>query len=615
MSQKSSISNKLVWVLMGLLILSLGGFGITNLGGTINNVGTVDGKPITVTTYARAVQQELDALQQQTGQAITFQQAQLFGLNQQVLGRLVNERALDAEAERLGLSIGDEAVRDELLNIGAFQGLDGNFDREAYSFALSNAGLSEAEFEQNLRESAASTLLQSAVASGVSMPTTYADTILAYIGETRDFTLATLTEANLTEEIAEADDATLRAFYDANIADFQNPATRDITFAWLTPDMILDTVEVDETALRTLYEDRAAIYNQPERRLVERLVMADAAAARAAVAAIAAGEQAFETIVEEAGLSLADVDLGDVTLQDLGNAVGPTVFDAASGQVVGPVNTDLGPAIFRINGVLNAQLTSFEDAMGELREELANDRARRVIDAQINDIDDLLAGGATLEELADETDMQLGTINWHVGLTDGIAGYEGFRAEAFQVSADDFPQVSNLADGGIFALRLDGETEAAAKPFEEARTDVAAAWRAEAVVEALSTQAEAFVTEMANGADIITLGVNVLQEADIARGDFVPDVPATLVETVFGMAEGGVATVVGDATVVLVELDAINQADLTDGEAASLRGILTAQADQALSQEILAAFSAQIRQTADIEIDQNALNSVHAHIQ
>ena len=153
------------------------------------------------------------------------------------------------------------------------------------------------------------------------------------------------------------------------------------------------------------------------------------------------------------------------------------------------------------------------------------------------------------------------------------------------------------------------------KPFEEARTDVAAAWRAEAVVEALSTQAEAFVTEMANGADIITLGVNVLQETDIARGDFVPDVPASLVETVFGMAEGGVATVVGDATVVLVELDAINQADLTDGEAASLRGILTAQADQALSQEILAAFSAQIRQNADIEIDQNALNSVHAHIQ
>jgi peptidyl-prolyl cis-trans isomerase D len=113
MSQKSSISNKLVWVLMGLLILSLGGFGVTNLGGTINNVGTVDGKPITVNTYARAVQQELTTLSQQTGQQITFQQAQLFGLNQQDLRRLVNQRAIHAEAERLALSIGEANVRAE----------------------------------------------------------------------------------------------------------------------------------------------------------------------------------------------------------------------------------------------------------------------------------------------------------------------------------------------------------------------------------------------------------------------------------------------------------------------------------------------------------------------
>ncbi|WP_370227724.1 SurA N-terminal domain-containing protein, partial [Cognatishimia sp.] len=313
MSQKSSISNKLVWILMGLLILSLGGFGITNLGGTINNVGTVDGKPISVTTYARAVQQELSTLSQQTGQQITFQQAQLFGLNQQVLNRLIDQRALDAEAERLGLSIGDENVRDELLNIAAFQGLDGTFDREAYAFTLDNAGLNEGEFEQNLRETAASTLLQTAVTAGIEMPSTYADTLLAYLGETRDFTMAILTESNLAEPIATPDDATLQAYYDENTDAFLRPATRDITYAWLTPDMILDTVEIDETSVRELYDDRASFYNQPERRLVERLVMGSTEDAAAAVAAIAAGTESFDATVEARGLSLADVDLGDVT--------------------------------------------------------------------------------------------------------------------------------------------------------------------------------------------------------------------------------------------------------------------------------------------------------------
>ncbi|MGR3814244.1 MAG: SurA N-terminal domain-containing protein [Cognatishimia activa] len=614
MSQKSSISNKLVWVLMGLLILSLGGFGITNLGGTINNVGTVDGKPIAVTTYSRAVQQELTNLSQQTGQQITFQQAQLFGLNQQVLGRLVTQRALDAEAERLGLSIGDENVRDELLSIPAFQGLDGNFDREAYAFTLDSAGLNEGEFEQSLREGAATTLLQTAVTAGVQMPATYADTILSYLGETRDFTMAVLTEANLPEPIAAPDEASLQAYYDANTDQFLRPATRDITYAWLTPDMILDTVEVDETAVRALYDDRSAEFNQPERRLVERLVMGSTEEAQAAIDAIAAGTESFEATVEARGLSLADVDLGDVTQESLG-AAGDVVFGAASGQTVGPVDTDLGPAIYRINGILNAQSTSFEDAQAELRAELAGDRARRVIDAQINDIDDLLAGGATIEELATETEMQVATINWHAGLSDGIAGYEEFRAQAVAVAESDFPAIENLADGGIFAIRLDGETEASPAPFVDAKADVEAAWRAQAVGDALQSLATDYVSQMAAGADIISLGVTVLQETDIARGDFIPDVPATLVETVFGMDLGGVATVADGQSVAVVELDAINAADLAEGEADSLRGILTAQVNQTFAQEILNAYSTQIRLNADVQIDQNAVNAVHSHLQ
>ena len=614
MSQKSSISNKLVWVLMGLLILSLGGFGITNLGGTINNVGEVDGKPITVSTYARAVQQELSNIQAQTGQQITFQQAQLFGLNQQVLGQLVTQRALDAEAERLGLSIGDENVRNELLNIPAFQGLDGSFDREAYSFALDNAGLNEGQFEQSLREGAATTLLQSAVSAGVEMPGVYADTLLAYLGETRNFTMAALTEANLTEDIPAPTTEQIQGFYDTNTADFMRPATRDITYAWLTPAMIIDSVEIDEASLQALYEEREAQYNQPERRLVERLVMGSSDEAQAAVEAIAAGSDSFENTVEARGLSLADVDLGDVTKADLFEA-GEIVFEAASGQVVGPVDTDLGPAIYRINGVLNAQTTTFEEAEAELRAELAGDRARRVIDAQINDIDDLLAGGATLEELATETEMQVATINWHAGLTDGIAGYEAFRAQAAQITDSDFPQIENLADGGIFAVRLDSETKASPAPFDEARDDVAAAWRRTAITEALEGMAEDFTAKLASGIDIIELGVTVLSEQDIARGDFIPDVPQGLVETVFGMDVGDVETVSGADRVVIVELDAINDADLSDGETASLRSILTQSANQTLGQEILSAFSTQIRLNADVQIDQNALNSVHSHLQ
>ncbi|MGH1446461.1 MAG: SurA N-terminal domain-containing protein [Cognatishimia sp.] len=614
MSEKKSISKTLMWILMGLLIFGLGGFGITNLGGAVQTVGSVSGKPIDVNEYYRAVQQELSAIQQQTGQRITFAQAQQFGLDQQVLGRLVTERALDGEAERLGLSMGDENLRDQILTIPAFQNLSGAFDRESYRFALQNSGLTETEFENSLREDAARTLLQSAVIGGIEMPESYADALVAYLGERRSFSIATLTEANLDAEIAAPDEAALRAYYDANIDAFMQPATRDITYVWITPAMLLDTVDVDEEALRKEYEARDAEFNQPERRLVERLVFGTSEDATAALAQVTGGETSFEALVEARGLTLQDVDMGDVTQESLVDN-GALIFDAESGDVVGPAQTDLGPALFRVNAVLAAQSVSFDEAEPMLRDALAMDRARRVIDAQINEVDDLLAGGASLEEVAEESDLVLASVNFHANSEGEIAGYDDFRRVAQIVTAEDFPEVEQLDDGGIFALRLDGTTEAAPTPFDDAKAEVEAAWRAAEVQTALKAQAEALTEKMAAGADIVTLGLNVVQESELTRGDFVPNTPAGMMDIVFDMTAGEVRSLPGDAQYLIVELDSIDAADLEATENASIRNVVSQQVSQALAQDIFNAYSNHIRSTSDIEIDQHALAAVNAQLQ
>ena len=63
-------------------------------------------------------------------------EARQFGVDRMVLGRLVNDAALDGEAARLGLSAGDDAVREQVMASPAFQGSDGKFDREDYTYAL-----------------------------------------------------------------------------------------------------------------------------------------------------------------------------------------------------------------------------------------------------------------------------------------------------------------------------------------------------------------------------------------------------------------------------------------------------------------------------------------------
>jgi hypothetical protein len=72
--------------------------------------------------------------------------------------------------------------------------------------------------------------------------------------------------------------------------------------------MLLDAIELDEETLRAAYEDRSEEFNQPERRLVERLIYTDQANAQAAMDRITAEEITFDALVEERGLTLADVE-------------------------------------------------------------------------------------------------------------------------------------------------------------------------------------------------------------------------------------------------------------------------------------------------------------------
>ena len=606
-----SFSKTAVWALMALLILGLGGFGAINLSGNLRSIGTVGDKSISVDQYARQLQQEIRAIEAQTGESLPFARAQEMGLDRAVLQRIVRNRALDHEADEMGISIGDATLRDEIVAISAFQGIDGNFDREGYRFALQQSGMSEAEFERSIREEAARGLLQRAILGGVSMPDTYARTLVDYVAEERSFTWARLSEDDLDAPLPAATEDELRAYYDANTDDFMLPASKSITFAWLAPEDLLDEVEVPEEELRAEYDARSDEYDQPERRLVERLVFADQEAADRAAAALEVDGTTFEALVEERGLALADVDLGDVAKSDLDDA-GDAVFAAESGDIVGPLASSLGPALFRVNAILPAQHVPFEEARDVLEETLAISRATRAVEARAQEIDDQLAGGATLEDLAKETKMRLGTIDWTQDSSEGIAAYGAFREAAAGLSANDFPQIDQLEDGGIFAMRLDETKEARPEPFEEARDAVETAWRNAQIVEALTEKAESLTETLAEEGGFEAAGLSPQLGEGLTRSSYVDGTPDDFMDQVFDLDEGGVAVLPAGDSVVVLRLDAVTPAG-EDDQTQALMDRLSQQLDQALAQNLFDIYSNAVMRDADPQIDQRAINAVHVN--
>ncbi|MBN7785700.1 SurA N-terminal domain-containing protein [Ponticoccus gilvus] len=604
------------WLLLGLLLLALGGFGATSFSGNLRSIGSVGETPIPVSTYARSLQNEIRAIEAQQGGAMTFQQAQARNIPQQVLSQMVVTAALKEEADTLGISVGDDKLAQDLRAIQAFRGTDGSFNREAYRMTLENAGLSEREFEEQLRGESASTLLQGAVLAGIKMPPAYLDTLIAYTGERRSFSWAEVSAdaGDLDTGTTEATEDDLRAFYEENIGAFTRPRTKDITYAWLTPEMIVETVEVDEDSLRAAYEERSAQYNMPERRLAERLVFANEAAAQDAAERIAAGEVTFEDLVAKRDLDLADVDLGDVSRADLGEAA-ETVFAAEVGSVTGPAQSDLGVALYRVNAVLPAQETSFEDALPDLRGELALDRARRVVEQQAQGFDDELAGGVTLEELAETTDMELGQIDWNSRAEGTVTGYEAFRAAAEAAEEGDYPEIAELGDGGVFALRVDGIAEAAPYTFDEVRDEVRAAYDAQARANAALEQAEALLAPLAGDASFEEMGLEQRTETGLSRTSFGSDLPPEVLERVFTMRPAETAAIATGDSAIVVRLDDILPAETESPQAQQLARFFGDQAAQDVAQDLFRALATDIQDRAGVSIDQAALNAVHANFQ
>jgi len=607
--KKSKGTSIVVWILMGMLVLGLGGFGITNFGGGVSSIGKVGEREIDVNDYARALQQQINALSAQLGTALTLQQAQSLGLDQQVRQQLINTAALDNETDRIGISAGDQRIAAEITGSSSFRGPSGQFDRDTYRFTLQNNRLTETQYESKMREDLSRALLQGAVTGGFTASPALTDTLYAYISERRGISLLRLTALDLTTETPDPTEDELKAHYDANIDEFTAPEARRITYATLLPENIADKMVLDENALKALYDERIAEFVQPERRLVERLVYPNDAAATEAKAKLDAGTS-FETLVTERGVTLSDIDLGDQAEADLG-AAGAAVFALTEPGVVGPFATDLGPALIRMNGVLAAQNTSFEEARPDIAAEQAADAARRAISDQIEAIDDRLASGATLEDLAKETDMTLDQIDFTANSSEDMAAYPAFRTAAQDAAQGDFPEVIQTDDGGIFALRLDEIVPPTPIPFDQARDAVDTSWRTQSTKTALIDLATTIKSQVEAGAALGGFGITEVIP-DLTRSSTIEGAPASLVAELFKMDAEQVRVVDEGDFIALVQLQSITPGAPSGQDTDALKGAIAAQAEQAVAQDAFTLFTNALTQDAGISLNTTAINAVHS---
>jgi peptidyl-prolyl cis-trans isomerase D len=415
--------------------------------------------------------------------------------------------------------------------------------------------------------------------------------------------------------VSEPSEAQIELFYKENPKSYTSSESRNITYAYLSPEMLFEGIDLEKNELKKLYQDNIDQYVTEEKRSILRLVFSNQTEATIALSSVKNGDKTFEQLVTERGLTLQDIDLGAIGASELGLAASEEIFGSKETRLYGPHMSDLGPALYQVVSILNGKTISFDEAQKTLEFERKFEYATKLMDGMINDLDDLLASGATIEELANDTEMKLKKTSF--SLENELKGLEAtseFKIEASKLSVEDYPTLLNSSDGGLFAIRLDAINPPTLQTLEKVEKQVKIDWKKRETIKQLKLIANDIAPKFKNGSDLAELGLIVNKTNDIVRGGSVEGLPKSILPKIFNLNMGEIAQDEADKYVFIAKVNSILEFDETAEENKKWVEYLTSQRDNQLAQDYLESFIVSIQDIEGVTIDQKSLNAVEASL-
>ncbi|MBV1798343.1 SurA N-terminal domain-containing protein [Siccirubricoccus sp. G192] len=613
------------WIAKLLFILLTVSFAIWGVGDMIGNFGRdtalarVAGTPIEMEDAQAAVRREMQRLARTLGGQFEPDARIRRAVAEQTVDQLVLDRVLRAEAERLRIAVPDSAVREFIFAIPGFRGLDGNFSRAVFESFLRSNDMSEPQFLALARADLARQQVSMAVRSGATGPDTLVKPLLQWLQEQRAATLVTLPTAEAPEPPAPTE-AALRRFHENNPERFSSPEYRNVAVAVLTADLIAREVDVSEAEIAAAFEQRRAQFETPERRTLEQVLVQDQAKAAEIAATWRAGADfaVITAAAEAAGgqaLELGSLDRAGMPVPELAEAA----FSAPEGSVTEPVRSPFGWHVLRVVRVEPGHTRSLAEVHDELRASLAQEKAADLAFERANRVEDALAGGATLAEVASRFNLGFATVTTDAegrnpaGEPVALPVIEASRAPLlraiFTTERGAAPRLAET-EAGFVAVDVRDIMPPALRPFESVEAQVRAAWTADARRRAQEERAAALLTavrggkplaETAREAGLGSREVGALTRTQRQETPGASVVPPELLAPLFELK-------LNEATMVPTrEGFAVAQVlEITPADPAAYPALLSrlhSEVEQAIAGDIEAQYVAALRGRADVRVN------------
>jgi peptidyl-prolyl cis-trans isomerase D len=454
---------------------------------------------------------------------------------------LVTERTRD-----FGYRVSEAQIHEAIRNEPAFQ-VDGKYSPDVAKARLASAGITIEAFEADLRRSLQGALLQNAIRISDFATPRELEQFAALRGQQREVAWAVL-PADKFAGSQPFDAAAVQQYYEKNRARFMTTETARVRYAELRLDQVAPQVTVADADVRAFYDKNKDRYVEPEKRRARHILITsqggsdDAAALKKAQEALteARAGKDFSELARKYSQDPGSASKGgDLGWADKSAFVGPfadALFSMQPNEIRGPVKTQFGYHVIRLDEVQGGKGRSFDEAKAEIESQLRRERAADVFGDKQEQMQVRIEQGASdIDVLAKEFGLQVGEV---AAFARGSGSPElGATPEVQDLVFSDAVLNQrkvggpiNVGEDRLVVLKVLDHRKSEPKPLADVRPEIVAALRAERGAAAALQAAQEAQRRIESGATVEQvakdLGVKAESPRFVGRND--PAVSAEL---------------------------------------------------------------------------------------
>jgi len=509
--QKSKVGTAIIALFFILILIGFASTGVSNFGsGNLgfglgsSTLARVGSQQITEQEMSEAMQRRLQQVRQQKPDA---DYATIVGDFDTLLNELIDQKTLLAFAEKFHFPLSKRLVDGEIAQIPQTKGLNGQFSEQAYQAFLAQQRLTDPQVRQILAGGLLERYMLTSVAANARVSVGMATPYAAMLLESREGEGAVVPIGAFRSGLKPTD-ADLQQYYTANRNRYMVPEQRVLRIARIGPEQVANLSASDQE-IAAYYNAHKAEYASKETRDISQAVVPDQAAANAIAGRAKAGAT-IAAAAAPAGANAAVTSLKDQSRDAYSSVAGAkaaaAIFAAPSGTVVGPVQTDFGWAVAKVDSVKTVGGKTLEQARAEITPKITADKRKGAIEELVGKVQDAVDNGSNFTEVVAQAKLTVTT-------TPLIAANGTARADrsfklppelapvvktGFEIEPNDPPEIVSLGNDQGYAMVSPGQVvPGAPAPLGQVHEQVANDWingkaleRARAVAQQIESKVE-----------------------------------------------------------------------------------------------------------------------------